>query len=125
MGTSFRVVSVNQMDTSGCHPTRVSLTAHVREDRARRISRIGRCIGFGSVVRRAVVDTGHPQGLELHVLTDTGLVLVLNERSHRLVTVLIARPGQVRRYYEPFGEKPPKSLMDRAFYNTQVRHWNT
>lgn len=41
-----------------------------------------------------------------------------------LVTVLVARPGQVARYYEPFGEDVPDWLMARAYENTCVRHLN-
>lgn len=124
MGSCFRAVSVDPVDMGWCRVARVSQTAHVREDRLKRIERIRRCIGFGEVIRQVVVDTGHPRGLELHVLTDSGLVLVFNERSRRLVTILIARPAQVRRYYEPFGEIVPRDVLRRAFYNTEVHHWN-
>lgn len=42
----------------------------------------------------------------------------------KLITVLVARPGQVARYYEPFGEDVPDWLMNRAYENTCVRHLN-
>lgn len=63
-------------------------------------------------------------GCEVHVLTSTGIVLVFNAHSCKLVTVLVARPGQVARYYEPFGEDVPDWLMARAYENTCVRHLN-
>lgn len=98
--------------------------AHFRNDRRDRLARIRRSVGFGHVVRQCLVDTGHPAGYEIHALTDTGVVVVVNARSHRLVTMLVARPAQVRRYYEPFGEEVPRELLARAYRNTRVHHWN-
>ena len=49
---------------------------------------------------------------------------MFNAHSRKLVTVLVARPGQVARYYEPFGEDVPDWLMARAYENTCVRHLN-
>lgn len=49
---------------------------------------------------------------------------MFNAHSRKLVTVLVARPGQVARYYEPFGEDVPDWLMNRAYENTCVRHLN-
>lgn len=89
-----------------------------------RTTRIAETVGFGHVVRQCLVDTGHSAGCEVHVLTSTGIVLVFNARSGKLVTVLVARPGQVARYYEPFGEDVPDWLMNRAYENTCVRHLN-
>lgn len=79
---------------------------------------------FGHIVRQCLVDTGHRAGCEVHVLTSTGIVFVFNAHSRKLITVLVARPGQVARYYEPFGEDVPDWLMNRAYENTCVRHLN-
>lgn len=77
-----------------------------------------------SALSSGLVDTGHRAGCEVHVLTSTGIVLVFNAHSRKLITVLVARPGQVARYYEPFGEDVPDWLMARAYENTCVRHLN-
>lgn len=103
---------------------RICECAHFRLDRRERLDRIRHSVGFGHVVRQCLVDTGHPAGCEIHALTDTGVVVVVNARSHRLVTMLVARPAQVRRYYEPFGEEVPKELIGRAYENTCLHHWN-
>ena len=92
--------------------------------RHERIMRIAQTVGFGHIVRQCLVDTGHRAGCEVHVLTSTGIVLVFNAHSRKLITVLVARPGQVARYYEPFGEDVPDWLMNRAYENTCVRHLN-
>lgn len=99
-------------------------TGHFHDERMSRAVRVTRLVGLGHPIRQCLVDTGHRNGLEVHVLTDTGLVFVYNHESKELVTVLIARPGQVKRYYEPFGEDAPKELIARAYENTSVHHWN-
>ena len=99
-------------------------TCHFHNDRRERMERAVNAVGLGCPIRCCVVDTGHENGLEVHVLTDTGLVLVYNQDSRRLVTVLVARVGQIRRYYEPFGEEPPSALLKRAYHNTKVCHLN-
>lgn len=43
-----------------------------------------------------VVDRGHPNGPEIHSVTDTGIIVVHNQRTGKMVTKLIARPGQVK-----------------------------
>lgn len=103
---------------------RVRESGHFRDERRDRLTRIRRDVGFGKVVRRCVVDTGHPAGYEVHVLTSTGVVVVFNARTKKLVTMLVARPEQVERYYRPFGETAPEELLARAYDNTRVHHWN-
>lgn len=111
MGAYFHVI--DRRDSESIERFRRELgrlreTEHLHSDRRERVRRIARDIGFGHPVRQRLVDTGHAAGLEVHVLTSTGIVLVFNAGSGKLVTVLIARPGQVRRYYEPFGEAVPR-----------------
>lgn len=60
------------------------------------------------------VDKGHPNGAEIHILTKNALIIVLNERTKKVCTILIARPGQIRRYYKAINEYPPKYLIDIA-----------
>ena len=50
------------------------------------------------VVKIAVVDKGHANGNEIHVIFNNGIVKVYNERTHKFITVLIARVPQVERY---------------------------
>lgn len=72
-------------------------------------------IGYGNAVLKIHgIDKGHRNGAECHVVTDTGLILVYNEASKKLVTVLIARPAQVQRYYDMIGQLAPRWLMQIA-----------
>lgn len=125
MGSYFHVIERKvggNLDAFRRELGRLRESGHFHRDRHERIMRIAQTVGFGHIVRQCLVDTGHRAGCEVHVLTSTGIVLVFNAHSCKLVTVLVARPGQVARYYEPFGEDVPDWLMARAYENTCVRH---
>lgn len=46
------------------------------------------------------VDKGHPNGAELHFVTKNGCIYICNERTMKLITVLLARRNQVKRLYD-------------------------
>lgn len=50
------------------------------------------------VVKIAVVNKGHRNGNEIHLVYNNGIVKVYNERTHKFITVLIARVPQIERY---------------------------
>lgn len=50
------------------------------------------------VIRIAVVDKGHTNGNEIHVIFNNGIIKVYNARTHKFITVLIARVPQIERY---------------------------
>ena len=50
------------------------------------------------VAKIAVVNKGHRNGEEIHVIYNNGVVKVYNERTHKFITVLIARVPQIERY---------------------------
>ena len=50
------------------------------------------------VVRIAVVNKGHKNGNEIHLVYNNGIVKVYNERTRKFITVLIARVPQIERY---------------------------
>ena len=70
-------------------------------------------IGSGKVVKRVVVDRGHRNGPEIHEVTDNAIVNIYNQRTGKLITKLIARPNQIKRYYEE--GKAPKEILDKAY----------
>ena len=50
------------------------------------------------VVKIAVVNKGHANGNEIHVIFNNGIIKVYNARTRKFITVLIARVPQVERY---------------------------
>ena len=65
-----------------------------RETRKEVISQLGDLVEFDSFV----VDTGHPMGYEVHTVCTNGVIVIANMVTKRVVTYLIARPGQIKRY---------------------------
>ena len=50
------------------------------------------------VIKIAVVDKGHKNGNEIHLVYNNGVVKVYNQNTRKFITVLIARVPQVERY---------------------------
>ena len=50
------------------------------------------------VLKIAIVNKGHENGNEVHLVYNNGVVKVYNERTHKFITVLIARVPQIERY---------------------------
>lgn len=92
---------------------------HYRKDRQARENIIENIIGQGNVIRSIEVNKGHKDGIEIHKLTDTGIIRVYNKNTGKLVTKLIARCGQAKR----FGYIN-KELLDKCYYNTVIMHYN-
>lgn len=75
-------------------------TLHFSAERKERHLRIVNGIGSGKQVYSFIVDKGHMNGNEIHTIFDNGIIVIRNERTNLLITELIARPGQIRRYWE-------------------------
>ena len=50
------------------------------------------------VLKIAVVNKGHKNGNEIHIVYNNGVVKVYNENTRTFITVLIARVPQIERY---------------------------
>ena len=50
------------------------------------------------VLKIAIVNKGHKNGNEIHIVYNNGVVKVYNENTRKFITVLIARVPQVERY---------------------------
>ena len=50
------------------------------------------------VLKIAVVNKGHANGNEVHLVYNNGVVKVYNEHTKKFITVLIARAPQIERY---------------------------
>lgn len=72
-----------------------------------------RAIGYGHTIKSVTIDRGHPNGPEIHEVSDTGIITIYNARTHKMVTRLIARVGQIVRYFDR-GEKIPEDTLRLA-----------
>lgn len=50
------------------------------------------------VIKIALVDKGHKNGHEIHMVYNNGIVKIYNQNTRKFVTVLIARVPQIERY---------------------------
>lgn len=50
------------------------------------------------VLKIAVVNKGHKNGNEVHLVYNNGIVKIYNANSRKFITVLIARVPQIERY---------------------------
>ena len=94
------------------------VSKHYETQRDEREKFIEECLGGdGQVVDSFVIDKGHIKGEEIHCVTDNGIIVIYNAASKKLVSKLIARPQQIKRYYEHTGREPPKEykkILDLA-----------
>ena len=74
-------------------------TSHVAK-RSKRLQVAERLIieERAKVLKIAVVNKGHENGEEIHVVYNNGVVKVYNEHTKKFITVLIARVPQIERY---------------------------
>ena len=50
------------------------------------------------VLKIAVVNKGHKNGNEIHIVYNNGIVKIYNQNTRKFITVLIAREPQIARY---------------------------
>ena len=92
---------------------------HYQKDRTNREAIIKSLGGDGKELFRVNVDRGHPNGPEVHIVTDNGIIIIYNAWSGRLVTKLIARPSQLLRY----GRTVPSDVLQKARTH-EMKHLN-
>lgn len=66
-----------------------------------------------------IVDKGHKNGKEIHVITENAVIHIYNYNSKKYVTGLIARPAQLTRY----GVDIPKEVIKKAWIHVSM-HYN-
>ena len=61
------------------------------------------------VLKIAVVDKGHENGNEIHIVYNNGVVKIYNENTRKFITVLIAKVQQI----EPYKIKVTKTIGNK------------
>ncbi len=74
-------------------------TSHV-VNRSKRLQIAQRLINEESakVIRIVIVNRGHKDGNEVHVIYNNGIIKIYNANTHKFITVIIARVPHVERY---------------------------
>ena len=75
---------------------RVNKTIHIKQDRNTRVN----AYDSGEFLGGFIVDTGHRDGLEVHIIDSEGYIHIFNKESKRYITVLSGRPSQIKLYYK-------------------------
>ena len=88
---------------------------HYSSDRQERRTFIQEHIGEGNIIDSFVVDRGHPNGAEIHSVTDTAIIIIHNQKTNKLITELIARPEQLRRLYRAENRRVPSNILSLAY----------
>ena len=99
-------------------------TMHNEYDRCDREYFIKNKIGFGEIIDKFWWDKGHKNGPEIHNITSTGLIIIQNANKEKHITTLIARPNQIKRYYDWSGEVAPNWLLDIAYQHMTLGYNN-
>lgn len=66
------------------------------------------------VCKIAIVNKGHKDGNEVHVIFNNGIVKIYNANTHKFITVLIAREPQIERYKIKVTKTMRKKIMSHV-----------
>lgn len=94
---------------------------HYSNDRQYREALI-RYLGQGEVIAKFYIDRGHWHGIERHEVTDNAIIIIYNNTTNEIITKLIARPNQIKRYYKD--GKYPQKIVDIAYEHTKAGYNN-
>ena len=94
-------------------------TNHIIVDRLIRLNMVEQ-IGKGKIVKAFRCDFGHRNGAEIHVIYENSIIEIYNENTQRHITTLIARPQQIRRYFEATNELTPNYLIKNVVTHVQM-----
>lgn len=88
----FEVIAETKANALRCR----ELTYHANAERAERKARAEK-LG-GEVYKSFIVSTGHVDGNEIHTILTSGVVVIANLSKQVIITWLLARPAQIKRY---------------------------
>lgn len=90
---------------------------HFQQDRLSRYRKILSLEKFPVINESFLVDNGHKKGMEIHCVSTHGIIYIYNYNSRKLITMIIARPNQIKRLYESCGENIPEIILQEAKKN--------
>lgn len=98
-----------------------NISKHYKKQRYKREKFINKYVnGDGKVIDSFIINRGHVNGIERHDITENGIILIYNNNSNILVSKLIARPSQIKRYYKATNKTPPSYLIYLAQWHEDL-----
>ena len=96
-----------------------TVSIHYMRERQERENLIVNRVSIGRVIHDTLWDRGHRDGAEIHHVTDTGVIIIENANTHRIITKYVARPAQIKRLYSFTEEVAPYWLIEKAIANVK------
>lgn len=102
---------------------------HYKNERYKRERFIKNHLGGddGYIIDGFIIDNHHKHGLEVHSITDNGIIVIHNLVSGKLITKLLARENQIKRYYKITGREPPpeyENILHLARWHESLNYNN-
>ena len=94
---------------------------HFQKDRIARYHKILSLEKIPVIDKSFLVDNGHEKGAEIHCVSTHGIIYIYNQKSRKLVTMIIARPNRIKRLYDSVGENAPSEILQEAKNNNIKR----
>lgn len=79
----------------------MTMTYHAREERADRVFLIKKYIGMGNPIKEIPATSKKFGGTAKAVLTDTGIIIVRDNRNTTIITVIIPTFNYIKRNFYP------------------------
>jgi hypothetical protein len=90
--------------------TSVETTEHW-DERSGRISSFAKKVkNTGDAQYSFIVSTNHPNGDEIHTITERAFIIIQNKDNKKVITILAARPRQITRYWNSMRRPIPNNL---------------
>lgn len=93
----------------------MTVSKHYTNDRKEREQLI-QWIGNGQIVKRVFTDRA------FYAISSTGIVTIMNNKTFKVITRIIARPNQLRKLYAVHNETVPKYLINQAIHYVHCRY---
>lgn len=99
------------------------VSKHYIKIRNKREKFIRKYITDGNIIDEFIINKRHKDRKEIHSIIDTGLIIIHNQKSGKLITKLIVRPQQIIRYYNGINKEPPNQVLILAQWHQDL-HYN-
>lgn len=75
-------------------------------------------LSSSTVAAGYLVDRGHKHGPEAHIIYNNSTIEIYNRETKRYITIIAARPGQLKRYFgDGAWQDWQRKLYNKAYYN--------